>query len=149
MTDPARQSDARRRHRRGFTLIEVIVVVLIIGVLATLIIPQFFSRVGQARQSVAKQKLATIEQAIQMFRYDYGRLPRNLEALVNRPSDIAPSEWNQPSIEQEDLIDPWGNQFRYDVPGDNGPFDLYSYGKDNQPGGEDQNADVTNWSESQ
>jgi general secretion pathway protein G len=137
----------RYARARGFTLIEIMVVVIIIGVLATLIIPQLFSRVGQAKQNVAKQKMASIEQAIQMFQYDYGRLPRSLDELVSRPSDIEPSNWNEPTLEPEDLTDPWGNQWHYEAPGEHGKFDLYSYGKDEQPGGEGVNADVTNWSE--
>ena len=135
----------RRNARHGFTLIEVLVVVIIIGVLAAMIVPQFFGRVGQAKQSVAKQKLASIEQAVEMFKYDYGRFPRDLTELVQRPSDIEPDKWNAPSLKEKDLTDPWGNEFVYEYPGEHGVFDLYSHGADGQRGGENENADVTNW----
>lgn len=133
------------RFRRGFTLVEIMVVVIIIAVLATLVVPMLYSRVGKARQSVARQKLASIEQAIQLFYYDYGRFPRELQALTTRPPDIDPSKWTTPTLKPEDLIDPWGNPWMYKYPGDHGVFDLYSYGADGQPGGENENADITNW----
>lgn len=144
MQDKQRQ---RRTHnaRRAFTLIEVLVVVIIIGVLATLILPNIFGRVGQARQSVAKQKLANIEQAIQLFHYDYGRFPESLDELVTRPADIDEATWKTPTIKERDLLDPWGNPWQYRIPGDHGTFDLYSLGADAAEGGEDDNADVTNW----
>lgn len=134
-----------RRVARAFTLVEVLVVVIIIGVLAAMIVPQFFGRVGQAKASVAKQKIATIESAIQVFQNDYGRLPRSLEELVSRPSDIPQEKWNAPTLKAKDLVDPWDRPFVYQAPGDHGVFDLYSPGADGQGGGDGENADITNW----
>ena len=134
-----------RRGRRGFTLIEIIVVVIVIGVLATLIVPNLFSRVGAAKQSVAKQKLASIEQAVQIFHYDYGRFPQTLDELVTRPGDVDAAQWTEPTIKAKDLEDPWGNGWVYRYPGENGTFDLMSYGADGQPGGDGEDADVVNW----
>ncbi len=137
-------------HRRaalasGFTMVEIIVVVIVIGVLAALILPNVVGRIGQAKQSVAAQKIANIEQAVQLFQADYGRLPNTLEEVVNRPADIDAAQWQEPSIRARDLTDPWGNPWGYRFPGDHGVFDLYSYGADGQPGGEGENADVQNW----
>lgn len=134
-----------RSRRSALSLIEVMVVVIVIGVIATLVIPNLFSNVGKAKQNVAKQKLASVEQAVQMFNYDYGRFPATLDELVTRPSDVPPERWSQPSLKAKDLIDPWGKPWVFRVPGDHGVFDLSSLGADGSPGGEGDNADVTNW----
>jgi general secretion pathway protein G len=126
-------------------MVEIIVVVIIIAALAGLILPRFFGRVGTAKQSVAQQKLSEIEKAIDMFSYDYGRLPVSLEELVNRPSDIPDEKWNPPSLRAKDLLDPWGKEFLYQQPGEHGTYDLQSLGADGQVGGEKENADVVNW----
>ncbi|KPK82650.1 MAG: hypothetical protein AMJ81_09680 [Phycisphaerae bacterium SM23_33] len=136
---------ALSRRGGGFTIVEILVVVIIIGVLAALIAPKFFGRVGAAKQSVAKQKLAVIEEAVDMFRYDYGRFPESLEELVTRPSDVPEEKWHLPAIKQKDLLDPWERAFVYKCPGDHGAFDLYSLGADAQAGGEGENADIVNW----
>ena len=135
----------KKYTRAAFTMVEIIVVVIIIAALAGLILPRFFGRVGTAKQSVAKQKLAEIEKAIDMFSYDYGRLPASLEELVNRPSDIPEEKWNAPSLRAKDLLDPWGREFLYQQPGEHGTYDLQSLGADGQVGGEKENADVVNW----
>lgn len=135
----------KKYTRAAFTMVEIIVVVIIIAALAGLILPRFFGRVGTAKQSVAKQKLAEIEKAIDMFSYDYGRLPASLEELVNRPSDISEEKWNAPSLRAKDLLDPWGKEFLYQQPGEHGTYDLQSLGADGQAGGEKENADVVNW----
>lgn len=145
MNTTERTPMSRSARRRGFTLIEIIVVVVVIGVLATLIIPNLLSRVGSAKQSVAKQKLASIEQAIQIFNYDYGRLPQTLDELVTRPGDIDADAWTEPTIKAKDLEDPWGNPWIYRYPGQHGVFDLLSHGADGQPGGTGEDADVVNW----
>ena len=135
----------RRYDRRAFTIVEILVVVVIIGVLATLIVPILIGRVGQTRQAVAKSKLPSIETAIITFSYDYDRWPVSLDELVTRPADIDEANWNYPTIRAKDLLDPWGSQFIYKQPGEHGAFDLYTFGKDGQEGGEDEDADVTNW----
>jgi general secretion pathway protein G len=133
-------------HRTGgFTMVEIIVVIIIIGVLVTLIVPSFISRTGQAQQAVAKQKLASIEQTVQLFYYDYGRFPRSLDELVQRPADIDAAKWDPPSLKAKDLDDPWGRRFGYRVPGQYGPVDLYCLGADGQEGGEHDDADIHNW----
>lgn len=134
-----------RRARRGFTIVEVLVVVLIIAALATMIVPRLFGRVGAAKHSVAAQKLTELEKAIELFSHDYGRLPATLDELVNRPADIDESTWNPPTLRAKDLIDPWGRPFEYRQPGDHDVYDLYSLGADGAPGGAKENADVTNW----
>jgi len=138
-----------RRNRAAFTMVEIVVVVVIIGVLAALIVPSFVGRVGTAKQAVAKQKIAEIEKAVEMFRTDYGRYPETLEELVLRPADIAEEKWNPPQLRRKHLIDPWDRPFLYKYPGDHSevPFDLYSLGADGKEGGVKEDADVFNWSD--
>ena len=131
----------------GFTLVEIIVVVIIIGLLATMILPKLVGRVGKAERAVTKQKLSVIEGAVEMFRLDYGRYPQNLEELLTRPSDIPEEKWILPAIRSKDLIDPWDRSFVYEYPGDHeAAFDLYSLGADGQEGGEHEDEDIVNWS---
>ncbi len=135
-----------REKRAGFTIVEIMVVVIIIAVLATLILPRLVGRIGTAKQTVATSKLAEIEKAVEMFSIDYERYPANIDELVSQPSDISEAKWNTPTLKSKDLIDPWGRQFFYKYPGDHeGDFDLYSLGADGEVGGVKENEDVTNW----
>ena len=129
----------------AFTIVEIMVVVIIIGLLVTLMVPKFFGKIGKAKQTVAQQKLKYLEGAIDMFYYQYGRFPRNLDELVNRPSDIDQEKWTPPSIKGKDLRDPWDGDFVYMHPGAHGRYDLYSLGADGQEGGQGENADIENW----
>ena len=134
------------RPRAGaFTIVEILVVVMIIGVLVTLIVPRYFGRVGQAKKATAEQKVATIDSAILMFQNDYGRFPQSLDELISRPVDIPEEKWNYPSLRPKDLKDPWGREFLYKQPGDNGPYDLVCLGADGKLGGEGNDADINNW----
>ena len=143
MVRSMRKTTRTSRARLGFTLIEALVIVIIIGVLVGLVVPRLFSRVGQAKSKVAQQKMVSIEQAIEMFRYDYERFPRTLQELVTQPSDIDADTWTEPSLRAKDLIDPWGNPFVYRFPGTRAEFDLMSLGADGQEGGENEDQDIT------
>ena len=134
-----------RHSRSGFTIVEILVVVVIIAVLAGAIAPKFFRYIGQAKHNVAVQKVTEIDKAIEMFSYDYDRLPQSLEELVTRPADILEDKWQTPTLKAKHLLDPWEREFIYKQPGDHGPYDLYSLGKDGQEGGEKEDADVVNW----
>lgn len=134
-----------RRDSRAFTIVEILVVVVIIALLAGLIVPKFGGRVGQAKQSIAKQNVTSIEQAIEIFYYDYDRWPHDLDELVTRPDDIEEADWSSPTLKAKDLTDPWKRKYNYLQPGDHGTYDVYTLGKDGQEGGEGENADIGNW----
>ena len=132
---------------RAFTIVEIIVVIVIIGILATLIAPRLLSRVGEAKTTAAKSKAQTLATSVQGFMLDCGGLPNGatLDILMNRPGDIDASAWKGPYLQNSDqLLDPWGRPFMLLVPGKkNVDFDIVSYGADGQPGGEGDNADIT------
>ena len=130
----------------GFTLIELLVVLAILGMLAALVGPKLTGYIGSSKTQAARVQIRDLEQAVEMFSIDVGRYPNKqegLQALVNKPPS-API-WNGPYLRKALPMDPWGNPFHYDFPGKNGPFDIYSLGMDNAPGGEGENADVGNW----
>lgn len=133
-----------RRAHRGFTMVEIIVVVIIIAVLATLIGPRFFGEVGKAKNSVTQQKIKVIEQAVEKFYYEYNRFPSALNELVERPADVEEANWN-PMLKAKDMVDPWGRPFMYTYPGQHDKFDLSSLGADGREGGTGEDADVHNW----
>ena len=133
------------RGAKGFTLVEVLVVVVIIGVLAAMIVPRFIGRTDEARRNAARMQIGQVDSAIQTFYLDYNRYPNSLDELVRQPADISDDRWRAPSLRERDLRDPWGNPLVYRYPGQHGVFDLYSLGADGQEGGEGDNAPVTNW----
>lgn len=144
---PPRPSSLRS-FGRGFSIIEIIVVVVIIGVLAAMIGPRLFQRVGQSRQAVAKSNAESLATSMQSYIIDCG-LPEsgaNLMVLYERPPNIAETAWRGPYLNNRDALrDPWGNEFTLVVPGvANVDFDIVSYGKDNAPGGEGEDADIIN-----
>lgn len=141
-----------KNRTRGFTLIEIMVVVVIIGILIGLIAPNILGRVDKARVTAAKTDIATLEQALEMYRLDnhaYPSTDQGLEALVIRPGgEPEPKNWNQEGYLKKGKLplDPWGAPYQYLVPGqDKRPFDLFSFGADGREGGEEYNADIGNW----
>lgn len=138
---------ASRQH--GFTLIEIMVVVVILGILAALVVPQIMSRPDQAKVTVAKGDIRAISAALDMYRLDNNRYPttqQGLEALVEKPSgNPQPRNWNPDGYLKRLPVDPWGNPYQYLSPGTRGPFDLYSLGADGQQDGTDLDADIGNW----
>lgn len=136
---------------RGFTLIEIMVVVVIMGVLAALVVPRLMGRTDDARILAAKQDIATLMQALKLYRLDNQRYPsteQGLQALVTRPSGgPAPPNWKAGGYLDRLNKDPWGNAYQYQSPGSRGEIDVYSYGADGKPGGTGNDADIGSWSE--
>jgi general secretion pathway protein G len=130
----------------GFTLLELLVVMVIIGLLAAYVAPRYFSQVGKSEVKVAQAQIVAFEKALDTYRLDVGRYPsteQGLNALLQRPQNEA--KWNGPYLQKAVPLDPWGKPYQYKSPGERGEFDLWSFGKDGQPGGSGENADVTSW----
>lgn len=137
-----------RRRQSGFTLIEVMVVVIIIGILAAVVVPKVMDRPDQARITKAKQDIRAIESALNLYRLDNYRYPgtdAGLSALSEKPSGSEGNNWKQGGYLDRLPKDPWGNDYQYIYPGQKGEFDIYSLGADGQLGGEGVNADIGNW----
>ena len=136
-----------KMRTRGFTLVEIMVVVVILGILAVLIVPRVVGRTDEARAVAAKQDVATLMQALRLYRLDNGRYPTNeqgLAALVEKPGrEPVPGNWKQ----YLDKLpkDPWGNVYQYLNPGVRGEIDVFSLGADAQPGGSRADADIGSW----
>ncbi len=142
----ARQVRVRRARQQGFSLIEIMVVVVIIGILAALIMPRLMDRPDQARVVAARQDIAALMQALKLFKLDNGRYPsaeQGLQALVKPPQGggampVTPYLDRLPN-------DPWGHPYQYQIPGTHGDIDVFSLGADSKPGGDAGNADIGSW----
>jgi len=135
--------------QRGFTLLEVMVVVVILGILAVLVVPKIISRPDEARVIAARQDIASLMQALKLYRLDNQRYPateQGLQALVTRPTSapVAPN-WKAGGYLDRLPKDPWGNPFQYLNPGLHGEIDISSFGADGAPGGEGNDADIGSW----
>lgn len=131
--------------QRGFTLLELLVVIVIIGLLAGYVGPKYFSQLGKSEVTAARAQIEAFDKALDTFRLDVGRYPlaeEGLSALLTAPA--AATKWNGPYLKKEIPKDPWGNAYLYRAPGSKGEFEIISYGKDGQTGGTGDNADITN-----
>ncbi|PTA72936.1 MULTISPECIES: type II secretion system major pseudopilin GspG [unclassified Stenotrophomonas] len=142
----ARQLGGRRARQQGFSLIEIMVVVVIIGILAALIVPRLMDRPDQARMVAARQDIAALMQALKLYKLDNGRYPsaeQGLQALVKPPQGSGAV----PATPYLDRLpnDPWGHPYQYQVPGSHGDIDVFSLGADSKPGGDAGNADIGSW----
>ena len=131
---------------RGFTLLELLVVMVIIGLLAGYVAPRYFGQIGKSEAKVAKAQLDSLEKALDQYRLDTGHYPSTelgLAALNAKPA--SETKWSGPYLKKAVPLDPWGRAYLYKSPGDHGDFDLISFGKDGQPGGTGEAEDVKNW----
>jgi general secretion pathway protein G len=138
-----------RQKQTGFTLIEIMVVMVILGLLVAIVAPNILGRSDEARVTVAKTQLSNIANALDLYRLDNSHYPstqQGLEALVSKPNGSPePRNWNPSGYMKNVPVDPWDNQYQYISPGTNGPYDLFSYGADGNEGGEGLNADISVW----
>ncbi|MBQ0797920.1 MAG: type II secretion system major pseudopilin GspG [Porticoccaceae bacterium] len=138
-----------KKHQSGFTLIEIMVVVVILGVLGALIVPNIMGRTGEARVTAAKSDIRAIGNALNLYRLDNFNVPstdQGLEALVSKPGGSPEAKnWNADGYLPKLPKDPWGTPYQYISPGSHGPYDIYSLGADGKEGGTDQDADVLGW----
>jgi general secretion pathway protein G len=144
-----RHTSAKRARHAGFTLLEIMVVVVILGILAALVAPNVIRRIDDANVTKAKQDIRAFETALNLYRMDNFRYPsteQGLEALVKQPNDPNIRNWKPGGYVRSLQKDPWGNDYAYISPGTRGgDYDLYTLGADNQPGGEGPDADIGNW----
>jgi general secretion pathway protein G len=131
---------------RGFTLLELLVVLVIIGLLAGYVGPKFFAQIGKSEVKTATAQIDALGKALDQYRLDTGRYPssaQGLDALFNRPADEP--RWWGPYLRKAAPADPWGRPYQYKSPGQHGDFDLFTLGKDGREGGDGENQDITSW----
>ena len=136
------------KSQRGFTLLEIIVVVTIIAILAAYIAPKIAGRTDDARIAKAKSDIRVLESSMELYKLDnfsYPTTDQGLDALVNKPSGAELKHWRKGGYIKKLSKDPWGNEYQYQIPGANGEFDIYSYGSDSAVGGTEVDADIGNW----
>ena len=134
------------RPHRGFTLLELLVVMVIIGLLAAYVGPKYFSQIGKSEVKTTRAQIVGFEKALQQFRLDVGRYPtteQGLQGLLTAPPGTP--KWDGPYLEKTVPLDPWGRPYVYLSPGEHGDIDISSTGRDGRPGGEGLDADITNW----
>ncbi|MGH8704144.1 MAG: type II secretion system major pseudopilin GspG [Burkholderiales bacterium] len=135
----------RAAHVRGFTLLELLIVVAIIGLLVGFVAPRYFGQLGKTEVNVAKAQMDALEKALDQYRLDTGRYPTTelgLNALVTKPANEP--KWNGPYLKKAVPLDPWSKPYLYRSPAERGEYNLISYGKDGQPGGTGEDADIAN-----
>ena len=139
----------KQQRQHGFTLIEILIVVVILSILAIAVVPQFLDQPGKARVARAQSDISNLKKALSMYKLDnfnYPSTSQGLQALVSRPGGQPEAKNWKPGGYVEKLVqDPWGNDYQYLNPGNHGEVDIYSFGADGQPGGEGENQDVGNW----
>ena len=134
-----------RSRSRGFTLLELLVVMVIIGLLVGYVGPRYFSQIGKSEIKAARAQIDAFEKSVELYRIDTGHFPtteQGLTALFVKPANEP--KWHGPYLKKEPPADPWGNPYLYRAPGQRGDFDILSLGKDGQPGGEGEAADISN-----
>jgi general secretion pathway protein G len=127
----------------GFTLVELLLVLVILALIGGLVLPGIIGKAEGAKVKAAGSQIDRISMAVESYYLDTGSTPESLEQLVNEPGDA--DGWNGPYVKTSSLKDPWGNEYIFQQPGDHGDFDIYTYGADGQPGGEDNNKDINSW----
>lgn len=146
---PFSRSSFVRATQRGFTLIEIMVVVVIMGILAALVVPKLMGRADDARITAARQDISTLMSALKLYKLDNHRYPtteQGLQALIAKPtSGPAANGWKSGGYVDKLPKDPWGGQYQYLSPGVRGEIDVFSYGADGQPGGAGNDADIGSW----
>lgn len=141
-------SKTMRRHARqgGFTLLELLVVLVILGLLAGYVAPKYFAQIGKSEVKTAKAQIVALEKALDQYRIDTGRYPsteQGLAALNAKPADEP--HWDGPYLKKAVPNDPWGKPYQYKNPGEHGEVDISSFGRDGAPGGSGEDADIGNW----
>lgn len=149
MNLPTAPTTMRTRSAAGFTLIEIMVVIVILGVLAALVVPKIMSRPDEARRVAARQDIAAIMQALKLYRLDNGRYPtaeQGLQALIARPTvEPLPNNWKSGGYLEKLPKDAWGQPYQFVNPGVRGEIDIFSFGADGQPNGAGNDADIGSW----
>ncbi|MBW9336786.1 type II secretion system protein GspG [Herbaspirillum sp. RU 5E] len=139
-------SDGVQNRQKGFTLLELLVVMVIIGLLAGYVAPRYFAQIGKSETKAARAQIDAFEKALEVYRLDTGHYPsteQGLEALGKQPA--GESRWQGPYLKKAVPPDPWQHPYVYRYPGEHGDYDILSYGRDGKPGGEGEDADIVNW----
>lgn len=132
-------------NRRGFTLLELLVVITILALLAAIVAPQVLKRIDPAKKKAAITQVGLLGQALDQFRLDTGRYPTTSEGLAALNTNPGADGWDGPYLKKAVPEDPWGEPYKYTSPGTHGDYDLTSYGQDKAPGGEGEGADINSW----
>ena len=135
----------RQTGQKGFTLVEMLVVMVILALLAALVGPRLFPKLGKGKQSAARAQIELLGQGLDHFRLDVGRLPTTQEGLNVLMVNPGIDKWDGPYLKKELPNDPWGKPYHYQSPGTHGEYDLFSYGRDGTAGGDGEDEDIVSW----